>query len=228
MFTVALVGADGAGKTTIARRLENGQPLRVKYLYMGVNPAASSHALPTTRAIQAVKRALGRPTHQGGPPDPSRRQSRKGLLRRTAGAVKSNLRMANQLAEEWFRQSVAWWYRRRGFIVLFDRHFYCDHYAHDVARPGRGVPLRRRLHGMLLRRVYPRPDLMIVLDAPAEVLFARKREGTPDLLERRRREYLELAERVPHVAVVDAARPQEDVTRDVVETIRSFRKRGAT
>jgi thymidylate kinase len=223
-FTVALVGADGAGKTTIARHVEQGKPLRVKYLYMGVNPEANGHTLPTTRLVQVIKRALGRPTHQGGPPDPSRRRRPRGPLGRAAGAVKSNLRVANQMAEEWFRQALAWWYRRRGFIVLFDRHYYCDHYAHEVAGPRRGDPLMRRVHGLLLRRVYPKPDLLIVLDAPAAVLFSRKGEGTPDLLERRRREYLDLAQRVPHVTVVDAARPQEDVARDVVETICSFRR----
>ncbi len=227
MFTVALIGADGAGKTTIARRLERGRLLRVKYLYMGLNPQATRHALPTTRAVQAIKRLLGKQTYQGGPPDPSRRPKSRGLLRGAAGKVKSNLRMANQLAEEWFRQSIAWWYRQRGFIVLFDRHFYCDHYAHEVAGGGRGTPLLRRLHGLLLRRVYPKPDLMIVLDAPAEVLLARKNEGTPDLLERRRREYLLLAEQVPHVTIIDAARAEDDVARDVIDAITSF-GRGAT
>jgi len=223
-FTVALVGADGAGKTTIARRVESGEPLRVKYLYMGVNPQANGRHLPTTRVIQAVKRALGRPTHQGGPPDPSRRRRPRGRLRRAAAAIKSNLRLANQVAEEWFRQALAWWYQRRGFIVLFDRHFYCDHYAHEVAGSGPGAPLMRRLHGVLLRRVYPKPDLLIVLDAPAAVLLSRKGEGTVDLLERRRREYLDLARSVPSAVIVDARRSEDEVLGEVVEAMRRYRQ----
>jgi thymidylate kinase len=237
MFTVALIGADGAGKTTIARRLERARDLRIKYIYMGINREAATHALPTTRLFTALRRRLGRSPSQGGPPDPGRRPAPRRGLRGLAGSLKSNLRMANQLAEEWYQQAVAWWYRRRGFIVLCDRHFYFDFRAHDVAhsredratREGpeaRGVPLLRRLHGYMLDRVYPRPDLTIVLDAPAEVLFARKPEGTPDLLERRRREYLDLAGGINH-AVIDASQPQDRVESAVIELIRDFRNRGS-
>ncbi|MGH3091699.1 MAG: hypothetical protein ACRDOG_05135, partial [Gaiellaceae bacterium] len=55
-FTVALIGPDGAGKTTVARRLEGSLEGPVKYLYMGVNPDASNHLLPTTRLAHALKR----------------------------------------------------------------------------------------------------------------------------------------------------------------------------
>ena len=41
LFTVALVGSDGAGKTTIARSLEKTSSLPVKYMYMGLSPISS-------------------------------------------------------------------------------------------------------------------------------------------------------------------------------------------
>ena len=50
MVTVALIGADGAGKTSVARALERSRDLPIKYLYMGINTEASNHMLPTTRA----------------------------------------------------------------------------------------------------------------------------------------------------------------------------------
>ena len=255
MYAVALIGADGAGKTTIGRRLSGGRPpprpggppkqggsrspegcttaapgrprcpLRVKYLYMGINPDSSNRALPTTRLIRRVNRALGRATHQGGPPDPARRKPRpKGLLKRAGAGLKSNLRMANQLAEEWFRQCLAWWYQRRGYIVLFDRHFYFDFYASDIAGHARGRPLLGRLHGFLLKHVYPKPDLVILLDAPADVLFARKGEGTVELLEQRRQEYFEVGARVANFAVVNADQPEDAVTQDVLAVIANFRR----
>jgi hypothetical protein len=61
MFTVALIGPDGAGKTTIGRRLEHALPRPVKYIYMGVNLDSSNVMLPTTRLVKAIKRALGAP-----------------------------------------------------------------------------------------------------------------------------------------------------------------------
>lgn len=35
MTTVAIIGVDGAGKSTVARALEGSMPLRTKYIYMG-------------------------------------------------------------------------------------------------------------------------------------------------------------------------------------------------
>jgi thymidylate kinase len=107
-------------------------------------------------------------------------------------------------------------------VVLFDRHFFADYYAYDIADAGLARPWSSRLHGLMLDRLYPKPDLLICLDAPADVLFARKGEGTPALLERRRQEYRQLAEQVAHSAIVDAARSQDEVFTDVAALVCSF------
>lgn len=223
MFTVALTGLDGAGKTTIGRRLEQALPLPVKYIYMGINLDSSNLVLPTTRLMLEIKRALGRKPDMGGPADPFRAKPRpRGAWRQAAAGLKSGLRLANRIGEEWFRQALAWYYQSRGYIVLFDRHFFSDYYASDIAQEGAGRPLTSRIHGFMLERLYPKPDLVIYLDAPAEVLFARKGEGSLELLQRRRQEYLQSRNQFRRFAVVDASRPEEDVTRDVSELICSF------
>jgi thymidylate kinase len=104
-------------------------------------------------------------------------------------------------------------------VILFDRHFFCDYYANDILgqRPGR--PWTSRLHGAMLERLYPRPDMVILLDAPAQVLFDRKGEGTVESLERKRQEYLALAPHVRRFEVVDATRPVDAVVTDVVALI---------
>jgi len=226
MFTVALIGPDGAGKTTIGRLLERELPLPVKYVYMGVNSDASNHMLPTSRLLRTVKRACGFRPPSAGPRDPQfadRRQ--RGFLREIAVTFKSLLGLANRLAEEWYRQAVSWYYKRRRFIVLFDRHYFPDYYAYDIVDDGRPKPLARRIHGFFLSRIYPKPDLFIYLDAPAEVLLARKGEGTLEILERRRTDYLQIGKMVKHFAVVDTSRTQAEAVGAVRDLIWDFYRR---
>ncbi|MGH3059243.1 MAG: ATP-grasp domain-containing protein, partial [Gaiellaceae bacterium] len=132
---------------------------------------------------------------------------------------------ANRLAEEWQRALVASLQRRRGSIVVFDRHFFADYYAYDVA-PGQRSSPARRLHGFVLARLYPKPDLVFYLDAPAETLLRRKGEGTLESLARRRREYLDLGRVMSNFAVVDADRPLDDVVGEVAALVEGFANGG--
>jgi len=212
MTTVALVGPDGSGKTTIGHRLERELPMPARYLYMGVSAESSDRLLPSTRLVRAVRRGRGT-TPPPGPaagPDHTAGGSRR-IARRW-------LALANRLAEEWYRQGIAVWHHARGRIVIFDRHFFADFYAGDV-KGGEHRSTTRRLHGFVLRHFYPRPDLVIYLDAPAEVLFDRKREGTLASLEKLREDYLALRDVVPAFAQVDGTQPVEAVTADVTGLI---------
>jgi thymidylate kinase len=221
MISVALIGPDGAGKSTITELLEHEpMPAPVRRIYMGVNLEASSLMLPTTRLALAIKSARGRradmvaPSQQPAPVTGGRvERSVKGGLRAT--------RLLLWLAEEWFRQLVAEYHRRRGSIVVFDRHFYADYYHFDVASQERR-PVASRVHGWLLEHAYPKPDLVICLDAPGSVLFERKGEASAEWLEQRRRQYLQLAAVVPAFVVVDVDRPLDVVTHEVATVITEF------
>ena len=225
-FTVALIGPDGAGKTTIARALDSELPFPVAYLYMGVNPDSSNHLLFTTRVVHALRRRRGGRPDTVGPRDSRESEAiaPRGFARRNLRSARSFVRLGNRLAEEWHRAILAALHRRRGDVVIFDRHFFADYFAYDIAAKPRRTA-SRRLHGFVLSRLYPKPDLVIYLDAPAEVLFERKGEGTVESLERRRREYLELGKGLDGFTVVDASRPVEAVTRDVVARIEAYSRR---
>lgn len=212
-FSVAFVGPDGAGKTTVARRLETDLPLPVTYLYMGVSAESSNRLLPTTRLVRSIRRRRG--VVERGPKaraqEPAGRPSVRRRLRATA-------RLLNRVAEESYRQAIASRQMRQGRVVLFDRHFFADYHMHDVDTDGR-LPLSRRLHGLFISRVLPRPDLLVFLDVPAEVLFARKGEGTVELLEEMRNGYRRLASAGPTFVTLDADRPLDDVVADAVAVV---------
>jgi thymidylate kinase len=220
MFTVALVGPDGAGKTTVSRQIEHMLALPIKKVYMGVNLKSSNYMLLTTRLYQLIKRVCGK-SDTAGPPAPNQIRPRPGSKIKHFGlGLKSNIYTAGLISEEWFRQVLAWYFCGRGRnIVLFDRHFFCDYYASHIANNKQGLPLSRRVHGLMLEYLYPKPDLVIYLDAPAEVLFARKGEGTLKSLEQLRQDYLRQRALFKHFAVVDASQPVDDVAREVVKLI---------
>jgi len=98
----------------------------------------------------------------------------------------------------------------RSTLVLFDRYF------HDLlVDPKRyrygGAMWLARLFGAIL----PRPDLWVVLDAPAEVVVARKGEVPLAEAARQREAYRSVTQRFSDVALVDASQPLETVVRDV-------------
>jgi thymidylate kinase len=187
---------------------------------MGVSLDSSSSMLFTSRLLRRVKRVLGARRDTAGPRDSRLDDPRQqSPLRRFARELRSLASLANRLAEEWYRQGLAWSYQYRGHVVVFDRHYFPDYYAFDIESSRRRRSLSRRIHGWMLAHVYPKPQLLVYLDAPAEVLHARKGEGTIEVLERRRQEYLKLRGVVSDFAAVDATRPEAEVTAEVARLI---------
>lgn len=217
MFTVAFIGPDGTGKTTIARKLEASLLIPAKYLYMGFAPDSSNIMLPTTRLVYALKRKLGiKPSVSKLPVSNDEKPKNKGIVKRIKRKFRSNLRMVNWLIEECFRFLLAFYYNRRGYVVLFDRHFFFDSPVLNV--------LDLHFHRFLLKKVYPKPDLVIYLDAPGEVLFKRKGEESIEKLERLRKNYLQLCHQTEHFVKVDATQSEIETTRDVADHIMNFYK----
>ena len=101
---------------------------------------------------------------------------------------------------------------------LFDK----DHlFAEQNLSPDELV-LYRRVHDGLQPANAPRPDLVICLDAPAEVLYNRKGEGSVAAIEKRRQEYLQLANLVEHFVVVDVTQPEDVVASQVTQLVQDF------
>jgi thymidylate kinase len=169
-MAVALLGPDGAGKSTLAAGLCHSFYLPTRSLYAGLYGAGAG-------------KVPGLP----------------------------GLRLAVRLVRLWRLALTAEWHKSRGRLVVFDR------YTTDALLPGRGG-VASRARRWILAHACPAPELLVVLDAPAEDLFGRKGEHDVAKLEEQRAAYRSLA-RLPHAVVVDAARPAEEVRREVTDLI---------
>ncbi len=225
MTAVALIGGDGAGKTTIARHLTTCDDLNARYLYMGISAQSGDRLLPTSRLIMWAKRRAYRRrvvNRTGVSPTSSRipaEQYEYSTMDRHALWVTA--RLVNRFAEAWYRQLVSMAYQVRGYVVVYDRHLLFDTGVLDPGRQ-RGRLTSERIYHWLMRSFFPRPDAVLFLDTPGVVLHARKGESSPEHLDAETRMYVAQAGAVDRFIRIDASQPLEDVTRQATEIVRAL------
>jgi hypothetical protein len=115
------------------------------------------------------------------------------------------------LIEEWYASI----FQDRKNVLLI-----CDRYYHDLLiDPKRyrygGPDWVAKQVGMLM----PQPDLWVLLDAPAEVLQARKQEVPLNETLRQRDEYLSFIHGQGNSVIVDAAQSLDKVISDVENAV---------
>lgn len=227
MFTVALIGGDGAGKTTIAKNLARSLPFPVRYLYMGLSTRSSNMVLPTSRLNLFLKKRSYKKATDKSVEVPYERIPASYF--EYSGKESSSLwhaaRLLNRLAEAWYRQFISISYRFRGYAVVYDRHFLFGAATEVlISTPNQKSRRLRRLFYWLVRNLYPKPDLVIFLDAPADVLFARKNEASVEYLDKQRNIFLEVGKNLEYFVRVDATQSFDQVLADVISTIQDFQK----
>jgi thymidylate kinase len=94
--------------------------------------------------------------------------------------------------------------------VLHDRHL-----VDALVDPDRYRYAGPRWLLRLIWRLIPKPDLIVLLDAPAEVLQARKQEVAFEVTARQRDAYRALLGELGGGRVVDVSGPMEQVASDV-------------
>lgn len=223
-FTVAIVGADGSGKSTVARRLTEMSPAGSRYMYMGASIDRSNISLPTSRLLTYLKRKRVAPlVEETGALPPAALMTEEMKQRVPRGRIVKAIGVINRSAEEWYRQLFVWAYRLRGFIVICDRHFLYEYFPNSQTFFAGRQLLSVRIHAFLLRHFYPRPHITFFLDAPPEALYARKPEWSIEHLERQRIGINEQGRSCPNFIRIDATRPVDEVVADVAAHIARFR-----
>ena len=226
MSTVALIGADGSGKTTIARMLLESPPVPMKYLYMGLNIESSNYALPTSRFIYYLKLMKYKKKNKNLKNVKLKNLSLHDLddnrhvdNRNKLGAI---ARLLNRLAEAWYRQIISWIFQLRGYVVLYDRHYIFDSSTNKTAVELKNQRLTTKIHQWMINNMYSKPDLVILLNAPAEVLYKRKKEADIEYLNERTKSFMKVGKNLKNFFVVDSTQPIEKVFNEVFSKTEEF------
>src|ERR1700733_9769329 len=196
---VALLGPDGAGKSTLAQALVDDERVRARVIYMGSNVYASTVGLPTEGWRKKKKKA---PSHDSNS---------------IGSKLLGVLSFGDRLASHVMRCAVVRYHRLCGRVVILDRHVYDSWVAKAPSSFG------KRFRKRLFEAGFPAPDLVVLLDAPGELLLKRKGEHTVEWLESQRFAYLALKDRIPQMVVVDATQPLEAVQNEVTSLVFNHR-----
>jgi ABC-type dipeptide/oligopeptide/nickel transport system ATPase component len=225
--TIALIGADGSGKSTIAAELTDwlGWKLQVRAYYMGSKEPSIASRWSYT-AFRACRRGS------------------RGVARRLGPSFAAPLSASRDILLALHHLSIARDRRRRhrmagrdvrsGRIVVFDRypleavgndrqHRLLDGPQIASALEGSMGRLTRALARIEERgyRAFGLPDHLVVLNVDPVIAVDRKPDHLPELLAAKSQAVIELARfaelRHPEVDVinVDASRPLEEVLTEV-------------
>jgi thymidylate kinase len=189
---IAFIGPDGCGKSSVIESV-------IKEFSPAFQKVLRFHLRPTLFPARTDETAVTTDPH--GKP-----------LRSALVSVAKMLYLgADYFLGYWIR---IWPATLRTKLVVFDRYFY--DILIDYKRVRYGGP--KWFLGFIVRFL-PRPDLVILLNAPAEVLWSRKQEVAFEEVVRQQKAYLLFAQDLKSVAIVDASQSISAVVHDAAEAI---------
>jgi thymidylate kinase len=194
---VAVLGPDGAGKSTL-----------VENLVQGIGHAFDRYRLFHWRPLLLWRREIKRDTSRPHSLPPH-------------GRFWSIARLLAYVLDYW----LGYWLVIRPLVVrsglvIFDRYF--DDIHIDPKRYRYGGPLWL---AKILRLLIPKPHLVLVLDVPCDVVLSRKQEVSLEELQRQRRLYGDFKSRNSNSLLIDATASIKEVTAECAQAISEFLSR---
>ncbi len=185
---IAIMGPDGAGKSAVIDAIR--QQFRFAYHKVKCFHLRPKSLRPGKDTQQVVTDPHGKPPR---------------------GTILSVLKVFFLIADYWlgYAMKIAP-ATRRSQLIVFDRYIYDLLVDSKRVRYGGPAWLLK-----LAALVVPRPDIVILLDAPAEVLWSRKQEVPFEEVVRQRDRYCKVATGLSFAKTVNADQPLADVIRDV-------------
>jgi thymidylate kinase len=189
---IVILGPDGAGKSSVIQALAG--KMKDRGCAVSVRHLKPQIIIPARGGPQTVVT------------DPHGKPLRSSLL--------SLVKILIWLIEEWFSNIFL---DNRNTILLCDRYFH--DLLVDIKRYRYGGPMwAARLVGTLM----PPVNLWILLDAPAEVLQARKQEVPLAESARQRLAYLKFVSERNNSVIIDASQHLDNVIREVEQAVTIF------
>lgn len=183
-LVVAFLGPDGCGKSTIGEQLK-------EELAPAFRKISHFHLRPNLLE--------GRKSSENGPVTNPHDQDPRGCI---VSIAKLLYFLLDYTGGFWKKTRPL---KVRSHLVMFDRYF------HDIlidpVRYRYGAPMWA---ARLISWLIPKPDLFLVLDAPAETIQKRKQEVSLAETKRQRKSYLAFAHREKNCIVVNTDQPIEE------------------
>jgi len=199
---ICFTGIDGAGKTTITRILVDhmkSKGLEVKYVWNRFKPIVFEPIMAFARAIFLRRR------------DPNENYAEYSKAKRTLfhSSVASRLYYYLSIFDYVVQTLTKIW-----LPLMLHKNIVCDRYAYDMV-VGLTVDLghsKEKTHDTLrkLFKLLPKPDLVFLIDIPAEIAYERKNDiPSIDFLEARRKVFLDIRRTCGMILLDGSTNPKE-------------------
>jgi thymidylate kinase len=192
---VVFLGPDGSGKSTVIEEVETK-------LAPYFSKITRKHLLP--RFLKLKRKSISQNDNVSNP-----------HAKPPRGALASILKILY-----WCCDNITYYFWRliplkvRSTFIIFDRY-----YLDLLVDPKRYRYGGSQFIAKLIYRFVPKPDMIIILDAPSEILYSRKKEVSMEEIESQRKRYKGLTEEYNNAHVVDTSKELESSVSEVEKLI---------